>query len=85
MRVPRVYVQPLFVDRGIGHVLYADDLQIYVQVPSIQFEEGTDKLAIAAKDFSEWAARFGLRLNPSKTQVLCLDIWLLIYKGLTLR
>ena len=63
-------VQSLFVDRGIGHVLYADDLQIYLQVPSNQFEEGTDKLAIAAKDVSEWAARSGLRLNPSKTQAI---------------
>ena len=63
-------VQSLFVDRGIGHVLYADDLQIYLQVPSNQFEDGTDKLAIAAKDVSEWAVRSGLRLNPSKVQTI---------------
>ena len=63
-------VQSLFVDNGIGHLLYADDLQIYLQVPSDQFEEGVARLSNTAKDVSEWAVRSGLCLNPNKTQAI---------------
>ena len=63
-------VQSLFVANSIGHLLYADDLQMYVQVPRDQFEEGVARLSNAAKDVSEWAVRSGLCLNPNKTQAI---------------
>ena len=61
-------VQSLSVANGIGHLHYANDLQIYVQVPRDQFEEGVARLSNEAKDVSEWAVRSGLCLNPNKTQ-----------------
>ena len=41
-------VQSLFINHGMGHVLNADDLQIYHQVLSSQFEEIVDRLAVTA-------------------------------------
>ena len=63
-------VQLLFTHNGVEHILYADDLQIYVQVPSSEFEEGIARLSNTAKEVSEWAVRSGLMLNPNKTQAI---------------
>ena len=60
-------VQQLFDGESVEHILYADDLQVYVQVPRDLIEEGIAKLAIVARKVSDWAIRSGLRLNASKT------------------
>ena len=63
-------VQQLFLNNNIGYILYADDLQIYIQVPFNQLEGGITQLSAAARAVSDWAAQFGLRLNPGKTQTI---------------
>ena len=63
-------VQQLFDGESVGHILYADDLQVYIQVPRDLIEEGIAKLAIVARKVSDWAIRSGLRLNASKTQAI---------------
>ena len=63
-------VQQLFDGESVGHILYADDLQVYVQVPCDSIEEGIAKLSIVARKVSDWAIRSGLHLNPSKTQAI---------------
>ena len=63
-------MQHLFDGYNIQHVLYADDLQIYIQVPRQLIEEGILSLSLIAKKVSEWSRHSGLRLNPSKTQAI---------------
>ena len=63
-------VQNLFHGESVGHILYADDLQVYIQVPRNLIEEGIARLSIIAGEVSNWAAGSGLRLNPSKTQAI---------------
>ena len=65
-------VQNLFNGEGVGHVLYADDLQVYLQVPRNLIKEGIAKLSMIAGEVSNWAVESGLRLNPSKTQAVYL-------------
>ena len=63
-------MQHLFDGNNVQHVLYADDLQIYIQVPRQLIEEGILSLSFIAKIVSEWSRRSELRLNPSKTQAI---------------
>ena len=51
-------------------ILYADDLQIYIQVPFNQLEEGINQLSVAAQVVSDWAGASGLGLNPGKMQAI---------------
>ena len=64
------HVQQLFDGESVGHILYADDLQVYVQVPRDSIEEGIAKLSIVARKVSDLAIRSGLRLNASMTQAI---------------
>ena len=53
-------VQNLFNREGVGYILYADDLQVYVQVPRNLIEEGIGKLSMIAGKVSNWAVESGL-------------------------
>ena len=64
------YVQYLFVGTDVKHLLYADDLQIYIQTSYDQLEDAMTRLSIAAIAVSDWAAESGLRLNQGKTQAI---------------
>ena len=48
--------------------LYADDLQIYIQIPLDRVMEGIVSLYAAAQRVSAWASKNCLRLNASKTR-----------------
>ena len=63
-------VQNLFRGTEIRHILHADDLQIYTQVPYDEMTNGVTQLSLAADAVSQWAMASGLRLNPSKTQAI---------------
>ena len=47
--------QHLFDNNDISHILYADELQIYVQVPFNQLEEGINQLSAAVQ--AVWTGR----------------------------
>ena len=51
-------------------ILYADDLQIYVQVPLEQIHEGIHLLSNAALKVSAWAELNVLSLNVKKTKAI---------------
>ena len=55
---------------GVYRLSYADDLQIYIQVPFDCLQEGLDALTAAAERVSAWAETNGLRLNASKTKAI---------------
>ena len=59
-----------FLDASTFRLLYADDLQIYIQVPASQIQQGILKLSESAKAIAVWAESNRLRLNTSKTQAI---------------
>lgn len=54
------------------HLLYADDLQIYVQCSLDDFQAGLGKLQEDTTALSRWAISASLTLNPPKTKVMVL-------------
>lgn len=54
----------------VKHLLYADDLQIYIQISRDKLHEGVNLLAEAARSIQEWANAAGLRLNVAKTKAI---------------
>ena len=59
-----------YLDEDIYHLLYADDLQIYVQAPPENINEAIVKLSLAAHKISIWAQNVSLTLNPYKTKAI---------------
>ena len=57
-------------DNGTFRLLYADDLQIYVQVPINEIDYGIFRFSESAKRVSEWAQFNCLSLNTKKTQAI---------------
>ena len=51
----------------ISNIFYADDFQIYVQVPFDQVSDGLDRLSKAGKYVTAWAHGAGLTINVRKT------------------
>ena len=56
----------------IKRILYADDLQIYVQTKRQDLCEAIRLLSDAAKLVEKWVIQAGLRLNAGKTQAIIL-------------
>ena len=56
--------------KGVKHIFYADDLQIYSQVSKDELENGVATLSRAASVISQWASSIGLKLNASKTKAM---------------
>ena len=59
-----------FLDVSTFRLLYADDLQIYVQVPTNQIQQGILRLSESAKAIAVWAESNRLKLNTSRTQAI---------------
>ena len=55
---------------NISHLVYADDLQIYVQVSPENVSEAITTLSLAAGNVSDWAHNISLKLNPDKTKAI---------------
>ena len=65
-----IYVRDALASCRFRHLLCADDLQIYVQVPRKSLGEGMALLEQAACRVSEWAVRSSLRLKAAKTKAV---------------
>ena len=61
-----------FVKHGVHYHMYADDTQLYVEVPRDQPERATDSLSCVIKDVNEWMTLNKLTLNCSKTEVIAM-------------
>ena len=57
-------------DDSIFRLLYADDLQIYLQVPVHELQQGIFKLSNSAIKVATWAVNNSLALNTSKTKAI---------------
>uniref|UniRef100_A0ABD2VYN1 Reverse transcriptase domain-containing protein n=1 Tax=Trichogramma kaykai TaxID=54128 RepID=A0ABD2VYN1_9HYME len=53
--------------RKSRHIIYADDKQIYAHARPKRIEQLIDAVSADAAAVANWAARNGLRLNPTKT------------------
>ena len=58
-------IKNIFTDET-GHALYADDFQMYIQVPWTEVRSNISKLSKVAKSALNWAAMSGLRFNPQR-------------------
>ena len=56
--------------RCIKHILHADHLQIYVQVPKDSIDVGIQTLQQAARAVAGWAVGASLKLNKLKTKAI---------------
>ena len=67
-----IYVNDVkqYLNDDIYHLLYADDLQIYIQTPPENIHEAINKLSLAAYNIHDWAKTVSLRLNPDKTKAI---------------
>ena len=54
----------------VSHLLYADDLQVYIQVPPEEMSTSIDTMSHIAKKVSCWANSVSLRLNQDKTKAI---------------
>ena len=57
-------------NKHINHILYTDDLQIYIQTTTDKVTEDIAHLEAAAQTVAAWAGTSGLRLNVGKTQAI---------------
>ena len=60
-------IRDVLDSRFIKQILYADDLQIYVQVPKYSIDMGIRTLQQAARAVAGWAVGASLKLNKLKT------------------
>ena len=58
------------LDNRIFILLYVDDLQIYVQIPSSEISNGISYVSQSAKIVAKWAETNCLSLNTKKTQAI---------------
>ena len=54
----------------VHYILYADDLEIYVHIPSDQHHKGLAIITKATQAVQNWALSAGLKLNASKSQAI---------------
>ena len=57
-------------DDKLQHLIYADDLQIYLRVDIDQLERGVAALTDVANRVYEWAGNAALKLNASDTKAI---------------
>ena len=60
----------LHLPQGVLHLLYADDLQVYIQVPPEDALLAVDTLTHIASKVSDWADSASLYLNHKKTMAI---------------
>ena len=66
----RLYINDISTHRdpGVSHLLYADDLQMYLQTSYQSFQDALNLLSSVAIKISAWAKNACLKLNPEKTR-----------------
>ena len=55
---------------GVGHLLYADDLQVYTQTAIDELNEGIQHLSIIGRAVAAWAVDNALSLNVRKAKAI---------------
>ncbi|XP_015118091.1 uncharacterized protein LOC107041835 [Diachasma alloeum] len=55
---------------GVRHLIYADDLQIYLTFPREEIEDAIRRMSNAANRVTDWANANRLKLNVAKTKVI---------------
>ena len=56
--------------KGIQHIIYADDMQVYLVMKSSEQLDAVKKLEVCVADVRAWAVTNKLMLNDQKTEIL---------------
>ena len=62
----------VFAKHGVHYHMYADDTQLYVEVPRDNPERATDSLSCCIQDVKKWMTLNKLTLNCIKTEVIAI-------------
>lgn len=65
-----IFINSISSELLSSYHLYADDLQIYSQAPPNEFSEAVKMVNTDLARISEWSTAYGLKVNPTKTQVI---------------
>ena len=67
-----IYVNdlPLCFDHDVSHIMYADDLQLYISCPLEELDHFSTKMSANADRIMSWASLNKLRLNVDKTKAM---------------
>ena len=67
-----IYVDdlPLCFDHDVSHIMYADDLQLYISCPLEELDHFSTKMSANADCIMSWASLNKLRLNVDKTKAM---------------
>ena len=67
-----IYVNdlPLCFDHDVSHIMYADDLQLYISCPLEKLDHFSTKMSANADRIMSWASLYKLRLNVDKTKAM---------------
>ncbi|KAG6453237.1 hypothetical protein O3G_MSEX008037 [Manduca sexta] len=65
-----IFINSISKNLSSSYHLYADDLQIYSQAPLSELNRAITAVNSDLCAISSWSKRFGLRVNPVKTQVI---------------
>ena len=57
-------------DLNVSHLMYADDLQIYIRCPLEDLDSISNKMSANAGRIMSWATQNHLRLNVGKTKAI---------------
>ena len=67
-----IYVNdlPICFDHDVSHIMYADDLQLYIRCPLEELDNFSTKMSANADRIMSWASLNKLRLNVDKTKAI---------------
>ena len=60
----------LCLDHDVSHLMYADDLQVYIRCPLVELDCCSTKISANAIRIMSWASQNRLRLNVVKTKAI---------------
>ena len=67
-------------DSCVSHLIYADDLQLYVRFPLTELERYADLMSTYAEHVLHWATVNSLKLNVNKTKAMIIGSYFYINK-----
>jgi len=67
------WARSLAYQHGMGFHQYGDDSQVYISVPVSDAATAVQRITVFIEETNSWLSASRLRLNPAKTEVMCLD------------
>ena len=67
-----IYVKDIspYLDHNVSHLMYADDLQVYIRCPLVELDRGFNKMSANSTRIMSWASQDRLRLNVGEAEAI---------------